>query len=119
MCAKWAGKIVSISGKDKRYPSLREATFKGKYEEGGGIFHRWCTHNLYVYIESSVVYKDNSTESKTRWQQLENPRLSFARIANGLPNKGNEAAGTPTFRVDGKKTFGTLEEAKNYMETKK
>lgn len=58
MCQPWSGKIVSISGTSKDYPSLQEALFKGKYQKGGGIFWRWCRHSLTVYIESDIEFKD-------------------------------------------------------------
>ena len=44
LCAAWEGVIVSVSGNDKKYPSLSDA-------EGAGVFHPRCLHHLSTYYE--------------------------------------------------------------------
>lgn len=59
MCEKWAGQIVSISGKSKKYPSLKKASFNGNYKRGG-IGHKYCRHITMVYIETNVSFNTYS-----------------------------------------------------------
>lgn len=44
LCVAWQGVIVSVSGKDKKYPSLDDA-------RAGGAFHPRCMHHLSTYYE--------------------------------------------------------------------
>lgn len=44
ICAPWEGKVLSISGKDVRYPSLERA-------RAAGLFHPNCRHTLLAYFE--------------------------------------------------------------------
>lgn len=44
ICAPWAGKVLSISGKDPRYPSLESA-------KAAGLFHPNCKHTITAYFE--------------------------------------------------------------------
>lgn len=55
MCRKWQGKIISISGNNPDYPSMKEATFNGDYKRGG-IGHRFCRHSLRVYIPTDIKF---------------------------------------------------------------
>ena len=52
ICQEWEGKIVSISGKDERYPSLEDA-----YAEG--MFHPNCKHRLRPFHEEFEEKKEN------------------------------------------------------------
>jgi Phage minor capsid protein 2 len=55
ICAKYEGKIVSISGKDKNYPSLEEAMtwYNGKI---GMMNHRYCRHTAIPFIGTGIVF---------------------------------------------------------------
>lgn len=44
ICAPWSGKVLSISGKDPRYPSLDLA-------KSSGLFHPNCKHTITAYFE--------------------------------------------------------------------
>lgn len=44
ICAAWQGVIVSVSGKDGRYPSLDDAY-------AAGVFHPRCIHHLSIWHE--------------------------------------------------------------------
>lgn len=55
MCAKWQGRIVSISGKTPGYGTLSEALFNGDYKRGG-VLHRFCRHSLTVYIPTDIKF---------------------------------------------------------------
>jgi hypothetical protein len=50
ICAPWAGKILSITGKTKGYPTIEEAKL-------AGLFHPNCKHTVYAYYPE--IYKDN------------------------------------------------------------
>ncbi len=43
-CQPYEGMILSLSGKDKRYPSLSQA-------KAAGLFHDGCRHSTYLWIE--------------------------------------------------------------------
>lgn len=43
VCRPWEGRILSVSGKDRRYPSVRQAT-------SAGLLHANCRHNLGLYV---------------------------------------------------------------------
>jgi hypothetical protein len=43
-CAPWQGKILSLSGRSKEYPSLQEA-------KDAGLFHPRCRHAYGLYID--------------------------------------------------------------------
>lgn len=43
LCAAWEGKVLSISGDTKGYPTVADAT-------ADGLFHPNCTHQLHLYI---------------------------------------------------------------------
>jgi hypothetical protein len=57
MCQPWGGKILSITGRTPGYPTVSEATFKGEYKRGGGLFHRYCRHSLTVYIQTDIEFQ--------------------------------------------------------------
>lgn len=44
----WQGKVYSMSGRDKRYPGLREAT---GYGLGGGLAGWNCRHSFFAFVE--------------------------------------------------------------------
>lgn len=43
VCRRWEGKVLSISGDDRRYPSVARAT-------SDGLFHANCRHRLGLYV---------------------------------------------------------------------
>lgn len=56
MCQPYQGKIVSISGKNKKYTSLKTAQ---SWMDGMGMMnHKWCRHSASPYIESKVGFDD-------------------------------------------------------------
>lgn len=63
MCDPWAGKTLSISGKDPEYPSLSAAI-------AGGLFHDGCLHS----VSLSPIAKDRFLE------RLQNPATRDAEI---------------------------------------
>lgn len=44
-CSAWEGKILSITGNDKKYPTVAQA-------EAGGLFHPNCRHAINVLVPS-------------------------------------------------------------------
>lgn len=44
LCKPWQGKILSITGKTKGYPTLDEA-------KAAGLFHEGCAHAMGLYID--------------------------------------------------------------------
>lgn len=44
VCKAWEGRILTISGKDKRFPSYQDA-------RAAGVFHPNCTHRLVAVLE--------------------------------------------------------------------
>jgi hypothetical protein len=44
VCRQWEGKVLSISGNDRRYPTVSDAT-------AGGLFHANCRHRVGLYVE--------------------------------------------------------------------
>jgi hypothetical protein len=69
MCTKWQGKILSISGQDKRYKSLAQGLFNGSYKRGG-ILHKYCRHTLYIYNEKYASDFDQREEHIERRKKL-------------------------------------------------
>ena len=83
LCAKWAGKVLSISGKNPKYPSLQSA-------KEGGLFHPNCKHTINLYIEGLMDYpKKKYTElekdkyiasQKMRYHELDIRKLKNKEI---------------------------------------
>lgn len=48
VCAKLQGRVFSLSGKDKRFPSLYATAFKGGYNN----VHPNCRHSVHPFVES-------------------------------------------------------------------
>ena len=51
LCRPWEGKVLSISGDDKKYPSLDQAKV-------AGLFHPNCKHSVHLFVD----YDDEATE---------------------------------------------------------
>lgn len=59
-CARWEGKILSITGRTKGYPTLEEAR-----ENGKGIFHPNCKHAINV-INPKLAEKTQAYDSRKK-----------------------------------------------------
>lgn len=59
---KWQGFVYSMSGKSRKYPSLKEVT---GYGEGGGLCGWNCRHHFYAYIDgvSERAYTDEQLKN--------------------------------------------------------
>lgn len=47
-CLVWEGKILSLNGKNKQYPSIEDA----KYE---GLFHVNCRHGFAIWVDAAAI----------------------------------------------------------------
>lgn len=56
ICAQWQGKVLSISGNDKRYPSLESA-------KAAGLFHPNCKHTITAYFPEIDDYEPPVTKN--------------------------------------------------------
>ena len=59
LCQPWQGKILSITGKTKGYPTLEEA-------KAAGLFHPNCRHAYGLYIDLDKEIKELEKEIKER-----------------------------------------------------
>jgi len=64
VCVAWVGCIVSISGKDKRYPTLADA-------KASGVFHPNCVHTLAPYIEKFATKAQKEHAAKAERERKE------------------------------------------------
>lgn len=100
-CAKYQGRVFSISGKSKKYPKLPDIW----YEFGG--FHHGCRHELFPFFEgvstptyhrniaeySNKPFVDNRTKTeKKQWEdeekaaeQIERDKIDYDWIWENLP----------------------------------
>lgn len=65
LCRPWEGKVLSISGKDERYPSLERA-------RAAGLFHPNCGHSMGIYIQGLTeipVIKHDPKKYEQKQQQ--------------------------------------------------
>lgn len=69
VCRPWEGKILSISGQDRRHKSLNEAT-------SAGLFHPSCTHTITAWVPglSKPKGEANPEGYEERQQQRYNER---------------------------------------------
>lgn len=84
ICAPWSNRIISISGADKRYPSLDDA-------KTAGVFHPNCNHTILDYDEEdaeldSILGIDPST--KTGYDAL--PKNNDVMYKATQTQRGNE-----------------------------
>ena len=65
MCKPWNGKIVSLTGATKDYPTMTEA-------EADGLFHPNCRHafSLYIPDESTGANEDAATTHEVESEEL-------------------------------------------------
>ena len=67
-CRPWEGKVLSISGADRRYPTVKEAT-------SAGLLHANCRHRLTAYIEGVTRPETNTADPEGDRARQEQRRL--------------------------------------------
>ena len=73
LCRPWQRKILSLSGKDERYPSLSQAI-------SAGLYHPNCGHSLSAYIEGLTEVEDEDDGSAHLYQDQQNLRNAERHI---------------------------------------
>ena len=64
-CAPWNGRIISLSGRDSKYPSLADAT-------ADGLFHPNCKHSFSAYfpgLSKKSEFKESEHDRKSRYDE--------------------------------------------------
>ena len=79
-CAPWGGKILSLTGETKGYPTMEEA-------KASGLFHPNCRHTYSLWIE----FDD---ETNNRPEQI--PAEAFTCAENGAKIKKQPFSGVPS-----------------------
>lgn len=92
ICSVYQGRIYSISGKDKRYPSLYDTAFK----KGYSIIHPNCRHQFFPYEPNFYTEEERKNLEKqthrtwemdsgnTHIQQAESARNAYAHSQDFL-----------------------------------
>lgn len=65
ICAAWQGVVVSVSGRDRRYPSLDDA-------RAAGVFHPRCLHHISIYREGIT-----HGEARSRPRPVKDPEAGY------------------------------------------
>jgi len=68
LCAKYQGRVYSVSGKDKRFPSLFDTAFRNGY----AMIHPNCRHEFFPYIEEMETQeqvKQDVKDSNRTWDE--------------------------------------------------
>lgn len=96
----WQGKVYSMSGKSKKYPSLREVT---GYGLGGGLAGWNCRHSFFAFVEgvSERTYTDKQLgnidplpfEYQGRWYTAYEATQMQRRIETAMRQKKRELIG--------------------------
>jgi hypothetical protein len=73
ICAPWAGKVLSISGKDARFPSLDSA-------KAAGLFHPNCKHTITAYFEGMDYQEPNFPYQPERYNAIQRQRYNERQI---------------------------------------
>lgn len=74
LCRQWEGVIVSVSGKDSRYPSLNDAI-------SSGLYHPNCKHDISTYFDGiSKPVKYDVIESEKNYQERSRQRYYERQI---------------------------------------
>lgn len=123
----WQGKVYSMSGKSKKYPSLREVT---GYGLGGGLAGWNCRHSFFAFVEgvSERTYTDKQLgnidpppfEYQGRWYTAYEATQMQRRIETAMRQKkreliGYEAAGVEDEYINSSVKLRRLqEEYKNF-----
>ncbi|MCU0273821.1 MAG: phage minor capsid protein [Acidimicrobiales bacterium] len=68
VCRRWESKVLSISGVDRRYPTVKEAT-------SAGLLHAGCRHRLTAYIEGVTRPETNTADPEGDRARQEQRRL--------------------------------------------
>lgn len=88
-CLRWAGKIVSVSGTSKEYPSVKQA-------KEDGVFHPRCRHYLAVVLEGEEEEAKTEEERQRKWAADNGFPLTQKKVAPGDVKPGtNKAEDTP------------------------
>lgn len=75
LCRPWQRKILSLSGKDERYPSLSQAI-------SAGLYHPNCGHSLSAYVEGLTEIDDEDDGSADLYKEQQNLRNAERHIRN-------------------------------------
>lgn len=92
LCRPWEGKVLSLSGRDRRYPSMADA-------RSGGLFHPNCTHRTGLYTPGLTRPLDNVAnpdgyEDRQKQRQIERQiRHWKRREAAALDDNERDKAG--------------------------
>lgn len=95
LCAPWEGRVLSISGKDSRYPSVAEA-------EAAGLHHPNCRHSESIYIpgvtqKRKAEHDPEGYEAKQQQRRLEREiRASKRMEAAAMDDTAKRAAAART-----------------------
>lgn len=75
ICDAWGGLVISLTGRDKRYPSLQQA-----YD--AGMFHPNCDCSLQGYVEAidGPEAKRQAEEKNVRWEDTDEVQKYNDRI---------------------------------------
>ena len=71
LCRPWEGKVLSISGKSEKYPSLNDAI-------AAGLYHPGCGHTVNLYVEGETKIPKAESNPKLyedRQKQRYNERM--------------------------------------------
>jgi hypothetical protein len=67
LCKPWQGKILSITGRTKGYPTLEKA-------RKAGLFHEGCRHAMGLYIDLDKEIEELERELRTPRKQAAQPK---------------------------------------------
>lgn len=73
ICAPWEGKVLSISGKDPKYPSLDSA-------KAAGLFHPNCKHTLLAYFPGITDVPRGLDNNHQAYQDMQRQRYNERMI---------------------------------------
>lgn len=87
-CLRWAGKIVSVSGTSKDYPSYKQA-------KEDGVFHPRCRHYLAVVLEGEEEEAKAEEERVRKWAADNGFPLTQKKVAPGDVKQTDKAKEKP------------------------
>jgi hypothetical protein len=73
ICRPWEGRILSISGVSKQYPSLADA-------QSAGLFHPNCSHSITGYIPGLTVLEDKPQRTPEQYEYTQRQRANERAI---------------------------------------
>ncbi|NLW90001.1 MAG: hypothetical protein GXY34_00145 [Syntrophomonadaceae bacterium] len=82
-CASWQGKILSLSGEDKDYPSVQEA-------KDAGLFHPNCRHAYGLYLPElqNDEYKEPKRETLPNYEKADIPEKKIVEYSLNKNHSG-------------------------------